>query len=580
MDSTDKVHKQLELNALIEFAQLISSKLDLKYILNNILLSNMGKMLISKGMILLKSDDKIENVYTIAAAKGINQKYLNTGITVDFPKDSVFDIEEMEDKDGFVKSSGFQYFFKIYFQNKYLGILCLGKKFNNLELNKNEIIYIETMLHISASAIENTIKFNEVNTLNLNLNNKIRQLKSLFELGKEFNSNFTNKDNILKLLSYTLLGNFGIKDFIIFSRDKNDNFYLLRENRNIDLSQFSLNDIFADERIQENFKSTLLIDKDSDIPFFNYLSGKGFELLIPTIIKNKIENLICLGKKLNMSAYSETDIEFLESIVNLSLISIQNSDLFQEYIDKLKIENELSIAREIQLALLPSKIPEISGYDIAGMNLPALQVGGDYYDVVKLTDTKSALIIADVSGKGTPASLLMANIQSAVHSYLKLYEENTFSLTKVTEKINELIYENTASDKFITFFWGILDTEKNTFEYINAGHNPPVLLKKDKLVMLNEGGFMIGIADVGINYEVGNVFIDKDDVIVFYTDGVTEANNSEETEFGEKRLYEIIIKNKNNSACSIMEEIKNSIKEFTRDTSQYDDITMIVLKKN
>lgn len=281
-----------------------------------------------------------------------------------------------------------------------------------------------------------------------------------------------------------------------------------------------------------------------------------------------------------MSAYSETDIEFLESIVNLSLISIQNSDLFQEYIDKLKIENELSIAREIQLALLPSKIPDISGYDIAGMNLPALQVGGDYYDVVKLTDTKSAIIIADVSGKGTPASLLMANIQSAVHSYLKLYEENTFSLTKVTEKINELIYENTASDKFITFFWGILDSENNTFEYINAGHNPPVLLKNDKLLMLNEGGFMIGIADVGINYEVGNVFIDKDDVIVFYTDGVTEANNSEENEFGEKRLYEIIINNKHNSACSIMEEIKNSIKEFTRDTSQYDDITMIVLKKN
>ncbi|MBK7254221.1 MAG: PP2C family protein-serine/threonine phosphatase [Ignavibacteria bacterium] len=214
------------------------------------------------------------------------------------------------------------------------------------------------------------------------------------------------------------------------------------------------------------------------------------------------------------------------------------------------------------------------------MNLPALQVGGDYYDVIKLTETKTALIIADVSGKGTPASLLMANIQSAVHSYLKLYEENSFSLVKVTEKINELIYENTASDKFITFFWGILDSENNTFEYINAGHNPPVLLKKDKLIMLNEGGFMIGIIDVGINYEVGKVEIDKDDVIVFYTDGVTEANDSEGMEFGEKRLYDIIIKYKNNSSVMILEEIKHSIKDFTKDTAQYDDITMIVLKKN
>ena len=201
MDNTDTVHKQLELNALIEFAQLISSKLDLKYILNNILLSNMGKMLISKGMILLKSDDNNENIYSIAAAKGIDQKYLNTDLSVIFPKYSVFNLEDMEDQNDFIKNCGFQYFFKIYFQNKYLGILCFGKKFNNLDLNKNEIIYIETMLHISASAIENTIKFNEVNTLNLNLNNKIRQLKSLCELGKEFNSNFTNKDTIIKLLS-------------------------------------------------------------------------------------------------------------------------------------------------------------------------------------------------------------------------------------------------------------------------------------------------------------------------------------------------------------------------------------------
>ena len=173
----------------------------------------------------------------------------------------------------------------------------------------------------------------------------------------------------------------------------------------------------------------------------------------------------------------------------------------------------------------------------------------------------------------------MANIQSAVHSYLKLYEEDTFRLDKVTEKINELIYENTASDKFITFFWGILDSEKNTFEYINAGHNPPVLLKKDELIPLNEGGFMIGIIDVGIKYEVGKVGIDKDDLIVFYTDGVTEANDSEGVEFGEKKLYDIVSANREKSSGQVLETIKNSIINFTKGTAQYDDITMIVLKR-
>src|SRR6188474_2383063 len=127
MDNFNPAQKQLELNSLIEFSQLISSKLDLKYILNNILLSIMGKMLISKGIILLKSDADDENIYSIEAGKGIDPKYINTLVEVSFPKMPVFTINDAEDKNTFINGSGFQYFFKIYFQNKYLGILCFGK---------------------------------------------------------------------------------------------------------------------------------------------------------------------------------------------------------------------------------------------------------------------------------------------------------------------------------------------------------------------------------------------------------------------------------------------------------------------
>ncbi|MEO6695824.1 MAG: PP2C family protein-serine/threonine phosphatase [Ignavibacteria bacterium] len=579
MDKHDPAQKQLELNSLIEFSQLISSKLDLKYILNNILLSIMGKMLISKGIILLKANNNDENVYSIEAGKGIDVKFINTLIEVNFPKLPVFTLSDVEDKNIFINNSGFQYFFKIYFQNKYLGLLCFGKKLNSTELSKNEVVFIETMLNISASAIENTIKFTEVSGLNINLNNKIRQLKSLFELSKEFNSNFTDKENIVKLLRYTLLGNFGIKDFVIFSRDKNGEFYILKDNKNLDLTEFSLKELFPSGKIPEEFRSTLRIYDTSSIPFIKYLAENGFELLISTVIKNEVDNIICLGNKLNKTSYSDTDIEFLESIVNLSLISIQNSILFKEFIDKQKIENELKIAREIQLALLPNKLPSIEGYEICGINLPALQVGGDYYDIIKLTENKIAIVIADVSGKGTPASLLMANIQSAVHSYLKLYEEGSFEFAKVTEKINELIYENTSAEKFITFFWGILDSENNTFEYINAGHNPPLLFKKDEVVQLTEGGFMIGILDFGVTYEVGKVVMDIDDVIIFYTDGVTEANDINGEEYGEEKLSGVIKENRNYSTGIILDRIQNSIEEFSKDTAQYDDITMVVLKK-
>ena len=578
MENNDPAKKQLVLNSLIEFSQLITSKLDLNYILNNILLSVMGKMLISKGVVLLKTEGT-DNIYKVKAAKGINLSLIDTFIEAKFPKLSVFSFNEIPENDVFVNEHKFEYYFKIYFQNKYLGILCLGKKLNTSDLSNNDIIFIETMLNISASAIENTIKFEEVSNLNNSLNNKVRQLNSLFELGKEFNSSFIDKENIIKLLNFSLLGNFGIKDFVILSRDNKDKFVIVKDNKNLEIEKFDLYNLLSGDDIPKILKKTIVINEDSTIPFIKYLFEKDFELFIPTIINNKIDSIICLGKKLNKKPFSEEDIEFLESIMNLSLISIHNYFLFQEYLSKQKIDSELIIAREIQEALLPDKIPEIENYEIAGMNNPALQIGGDYFDFIKIAEDKLVIVIADVSGKGTPASLLMASIQSAVHSYLKLYEEGNFDFAKVTEKINELIYENTSSEKFITFFWGILDSKENTFEYINAGHNPPQMLKGNKFIELTEGGFIIGILDIPMNYEIGKVEMGKDDIIVFYTDGVTEALNIKDEEYGETNLKNVILYEKNNSPAVILDSIKNSVLEFSKNMPQYDDITLIVLKK-
>ncbi|MBK8982794.1 MAG: PP2C family protein-serine/threonine phosphatase [Ignavibacteria bacterium] len=577
MEINDPARKQLELNSLIEFSQLISSKLDLNYILNNILLSVMGKMLISKAVVLLKSNEA-DLKYIIKAAKGIDLKLLNTSIEAEFPKLSVFNFNEISDKSEFINEHRFEYYFKMYFQNKYLGILCLGKKLNNTELYNNEIIFIETMLNISSSAVENTIKFEQVTELNSTLNNKVRQLNSLFELGKEFNSSFIDKEKIIKLLNYTLLGNFGIKDYVILSRDGNKRFNIIKDSKNLEIYRFNPDILFSGNDINPEFKRSLIIKEGSSIPIIDYLYSKGFELFIPTIINNEIDSIICLGKKLNKSPFTGEDIEFLESIMNMSLISLHNYFLFQEYLSKQKIESELIVAREIQIALLPNRIPETRNYKIAGLNMPALQIGGDYFDVIKLTEDKLVLVIADVSGKGTPASLLMASIQSAVHSYLKLYKEGEFNLAKVTEKINELIYENTTSEKFITFFWGILDNEENTFEYINAGHNPPLLLKNNGFSELTKGGFIIGILDIEMNYEIGKVHLEKDDLIVLYTDGVTEALNINNEEYGDRKLKSVIFSEKTKSPKEIIESIKNSLLEFSKDMPQYDDITLIVLK--
>jgi phosphoserine phosphatase RsbU/P len=573
MAKNELKNKQLELDSLIEFSQLIGSNLDLEFILGNILLSIMGKMMIPKGMIILREQNLEAEIYRISAFKGVNSELKDQIVEFNTPKTPVFSSNEILNKENCLfYDYEFEFYFKIYFTNKLLGILCLGNKFDKSILTNSEIIFIETLLNISAPSIENTLKFNEIKVLNKNLNSQLQQLKSLFEISKEFNTSFQDRNKIIKLLKYTLLGNFGIKDFLILSNYNSDSFFVIEQSRDFGLGNLLFYELSM-------FKEPTIISSDNESYLLNLLKEKDFRLLFPIKNKDKVETIVCLGSKLNKSEYTKEDIQFLESILNLTTISIDNTMLFNEYLEKQKIEDELNIAREIQIALLPSKIPVNDNYQFSAVNIPALQIGGDYYDIIKLKNNKFAIVIADVSGKGTPASLLMANIQSAVHSFLKLYDENDFDISLVTSKINELIYENTSSEKFITFFWGILDTKKNIFEYVNCGHNPPLLFNGTSFSLLDKGGLMLGVLNDDVLFESGIVNLKKNDMITFYTDGVTEANNSKKEEYGEDKLKVVIKNSFNNSTDSILKEITESIYSFSKNVKQYDDITLIVLKK-
>lgn len=571
-NNSDPIKKQIELNSLIEFSQLINSNLNTDFIFGNILLSIMGKMMITKGMFLVKQQNKGNNIFLINSIKGISRNFANTEIEFEFPRHSIFVLDDIKEYDNFFRKNGFKFFFKIFFDKKFLGVLCLGKKINGNGINKDETIFIETLLNISAPAIENSLKFSEIKVLNDDLSTQINQLKSLFELSKELNTNFLDRDKIVKLLNYTLLGNFGIKDLLIFSKFRSDKFYPLNKSKDAEDDEDLLLAL-------EEIKDTVIISDKSNNIAVQQLHSKNYKILFPIWNNDKIDAIVCLGNKLNKKEFTEEDLQFLESILNLSMLSIDNTILFNEYVEKQKIEKELMIAREMQVALLPKELPVIDNYSISAMNVPALHVGGDYYDVIKLSETKYAIAIADVSGKGTPASLLMSNIQSALHSFLKLYDEEKFVISDVTEKINELIYENTTIEKFITFFWGILDTEKNVFTYINAGHNPPIHVCTSGISYLDKGGLMLGVLGSNIEFETGQVALGKDDVLILYTDGVTEAVNKENEEFGTERLEKTILLNCKESSEAIMQTIHKEIEQFAKGLHQYDDITLIALKK-
>ena len=207
---------------------------------------------------------------------------------------------------------------------------------------------------------------------------------------------------------------------------------------------------------------------------------------------------------------------------------------------------------------------------------PPSKWGGDYYDFIPLSKHEMLVAIADVSGKGMPASLLMANVQAALRALAPLRLE----LPDMTERINAIVYQNTGADKFITFFCGIINSKDSTFTYVNAGHNPPMLLRSDGSVSeLNEGGIILGILDFTPPYKQGTVTLSDGDVLLLYTDGVSEAMDTQNVEFSEAQTCNVLKESSGESACTIVKHIIEKVQTHAGDAPQSDDITLAVVKK-
>jgi hypothetical protein len=239
-----------------------------------------------------------------------------------------------------------------------------------------------------------------------------------------------------------------------------------------------------------------------------------------------------------------------------------------------RFEQEMSLAREIQMDLLPKTYPKIPGLDIFGFTVPARHVGGDCYDVIDLDHGKLAITIGDVSGKGTPAAILMANVQASVRAL----SETGMPAGTLMERVNRIVCASTDDDVFITFFYCVLDSLTGALTYVNAGHNPPFILRADGTKQeLTDGGLIIGVVP-GARYEEGFAALGPGDGLVLFTDGVTEATNASDEMYGEDRLDEVITRHRGRTAREIEERVYTSVTSFADGAAQADDLTMVVVK--
>ena len=291
--------------------------------------------------------------------------------------------------------------------------------------------------------------------------------------------------------------------------------------------------------------------------------------------KNKIIGVFQILNK-HDGAFTKEDEHFLEAFSVHAALAIENARLHQDIVEKERIEKELEIAGAIQRRLLPKQLPSLTGYEIDAVARPSKNVGGDYYDLIMLADGKYAFVIADVSGKGVPAALLVSTLHASLHAYI----DGAADLAQLVKRLNVVVHGNTEAERFITLFMAVLDPSDGTLTYVNAGHNFPFILRtqQSSIQPLSSTGLPLGMFD-GVEFQQETVKLDPSEYLVLYTDGVTEAMNKSFDEYGESRLRQMMIGSGDKSASGFLGSIVSDVEKFVAGEPQSDDLTMLVLKR-
>ncbi|MBC7900069.1 MAG: SpoIIE family protein phosphatase [Saprospiraceae bacterium] len=356
------------------------------------------------------------------------------------------------------------------------------------------------------------------------------------------------------------------------------------------------NDARMIERLRKNEPVVIYQDDEEswqkeDAQDRDKLRELNSQLLLPVGVKNELSGLISLGPKLSEVPYSANDLRLLKSVASQTGLALENSRLTEaianEAVLKERLNREIEIAREVQERLFPQELPKVEGLEYYGACRPASGVGGDYYDFFELESGKFGIAIGDVSGKGIGASLMMASLQASLRGQAIHSGDD---LAGLMVNVNQLVYETSTTNRYATFFYAQYEPSTRKLVYVNAGHNPPFLLRNadvpsatgvfdPEVILLTEGGPVVGmLPPMLVSYKQGEITLQPGDMLVGSTDGITEAMNTAEEEWGEDSMLEAVKKLSGHSSKDIIELIVAEADRFADGAKQHDDMTMIVVR--
>ena len=408
-------------------------------------------------------------------------------------------------------------------------------------------------------------------------------LALLYRLSQTFNSSLDLSEVLNSVIDEVILSMHAERGFVVLHTESEQlDFRVARgiDHATIADPQFQVSRSIV-ERVVHEGKPVLSSDAQTDTRFSMRQSvmmlGLRSLLCVPLTLKGRIFGAIYVDNRMQAGIFTEPDLDLLTAIASNAAIAIENARLYQEAVEKGRLEQELRLAHQVQTSMLPTQAPQIAGWEFAAAWEPARQVAGDYYDFIRYRDGDLGLVIADVSDKGMPAALFMAMTRSIIRASLL----NTSTPKEAIRQANQLLAEESTNGMFVTLFYARLTPSSGELTFVNAGHNPPILYRPgspDRMDFLQRTGMALGI-DPDIPYEEITRKIMPGEFILFYTDGIPEAQDAAGHFYGMERLQSMLEESCERSASEIVSSLDRSLRTFTNQSAPYDDITVILARR-
>jgi sigma-B regulation protein RsbU (phosphoserine phosphatase) len=452
-----------------------------------------------------------------------------------------------------------------------IAVLALGPREGGEPYGSKETAYLCRAAACAASPVENRLLDEELQRMGRKLSLKVLELRNLFDVSRDLAAGAA-EDTMPGLLATTAMGHFAVSRCALYLAGPDG--LTLAHGRGLRPGADPGPIPPEETRVAlASLAEPRAVVELPEGPLRRRLEASRLVLAVPLAAAGRVEGVLAIGERSSGTPFDEEDREFAQALGRQALAALENARLQRVREEKLRQDRELQIAREIQASLFPRRPPEVPGFDVAAVSRPCYEVGGDSYDWIPLDGGRLALVVVDVSGKGVPASLLMASVHASVRALA-----GTTAPAALLERLNRFLCASTPTSRFVTLFYAELDPATRRLAYVNAGHVPPYRVARGGAVSrLAGGGPALGLLG-DASYEAGEVDLEPGDVVAVVTDGVTEATAAGDREFGDDGVSEALLRPPAGGAAAVLGALVAAVDAWVGAAGCHDDLTALVLR--